>query len=90
MIFFYFGCSTIDNKLINPSPIVANPIIKNERAGCWIDLYNWAPIISPTLAFEAQIPINNPLPFLGNQLPKIAKLVAHPTDYKAPSIILIT
>ena len=44
-------------------------------------------MISPTLALDAQIPISKPLPFLGNQLLKMAKLIHQPADWSNPLII---
>jgi hypothetical protein len=76
---------TIAPIMIIPFPhyILAGMELSTEEA-----LYICAPMISPTLAFDAQHPISSPLPLLGNQLLMTARLTAHPTDYKVPSIIL--
>jgi hypothetical protein len=78
--------------IITIAPIIIIPFPHYILAGIKLStedaLYICAPMISPTFAFEAQHPINSPLPLLGNQLLMTARLTAHPTDYKVPSIIL--
>jgi len=79
--------TTIDPTMMIPFPhlISAGIMLSLEAA-----LYICAPMMSPTLALDAQQPINSPRPLLGNQLLITARFTAQPTDYSVPSMILKT